>query len=142
MKLVPNKSDPEKWVKFYQAMAVGKLKPSRHNIQHGQGRSMGTRRADPGYTVVEEEKVEPTMVSPTEMAKQQAQSEVNHRQQQGHGGTLEARRHARNYVRGRDTVELAIAPIKAARKRKSASSPANPWRGRTITKVAKRGRFF
>ena len=141
MKLVPNMSDPEKWVKFYQAMAAGKLKPSNHNIQHGRGRSMGARRADPGYMVVED-KVEPMVVSPTEMAKKQAQSEVNHQRQQGHGGTLEARRHARNYVSGRDTVEPANVPLKAARKRKPSSPTANPQRGHSITKVAKRGRFF
>ena len=74
MKLVPNQSDPSKWEKFYRAMASGQFKPSRH-IQRGLGFKRGK-----GYTTIQDT-VEPKVVAPTEMAIQQAQSEMIHRQE-------------------------------------------------------------
>jgi len=79
MKLVPNIPNPRIWEKFYTDMANGSLKSIRHS-QRGGG-SLGPRVHSKHYTRIHDT-VEPTIVSPTEMAVQQARSEVSYRADQ------------------------------------------------------------
>lgn len=143
MKLVPHQPDPKRWMNFYKAMADGKLKSTKY-IQRGSGGTLGPGRSDRTYkhvTDVEEDKVKPTIISPTERVVQQAQSEVNHRKQHGGGSTLEPQLHANNYASGRDTVEPLTSSIKASRKRKSVSQSSGHQRRQTSIKVARRDIF-
>ena len=83
MHLTPDQPNPQKWERFYKDMALGKLKSMRH-IQKGGG-SLGPRVHSRHYTSVEDT-VEPTVVSPAEMAVQQAKSEIKHRNANGNSG--------------------------------------------------------
>ena len=91
MKLVPNIPDPEKWVKFYQAMANGRLKIR----QHGSGGALGPTLHASNYTSVRDT-IEPMVVSPTEMITQQAQSAINHQ----HGTVKQSKPNTRGQSTG------------------------------------------
>ena len=71
MHLTVHQPNPQKWEKFYKDMAAGRMKLPRP-IQRGGGRAFGPGIHGCSYTSVQDT-VTPTVVSPTQMAVQQAQ---------------------------------------------------------------------
>jgi len=82
MRLVPHNPSSQTWEQFYKAMADGHFKPTRR-VQYGAGRGLG-RKGGRGYSTINEG-VQTQMVAPTEMAVQQARSELKNRQHSSHG---------------------------------------------------------
>jgi hypothetical protein len=144
MRLVPDHSSPQKWEKFYRDMAAGNMKSSSRQVQRGGG-FLGPRVHARNYASLQDT-IEPTVVSPSEMAVKQARSEANYRRNQS-GAPPRRTQKKKNNNKRKGKAKSAKAkpqrakakPIKTSRKRKSTSQQSGVQTSKN--KVARRDIF-